>query len=196
MQQEGVIKFKCNWIKTAPLNFELIKELNEWRDKLYDAKLIGETEGIGYGNISIRYKNNFIISGTSTGKLPKLTAEHYTLVTGYDLDKNTLTNAGPILASSESLTHAVIYEHEKDVNAIMHVHHLELWKKLLKMFPATGKDIEYGTPSMARAICKLFEDSNLAEEKIFAMAGHEGGIVSFGNDPDEAGQKLFSMLNM
>jgi len=49
---------------------------------------------------------------------------------------------------------------------------------------------------MARAICKLFEDSNLAEEKIFAMAGHEGGIVSFGNDPDEAGQKLFSMLNM
>jgi ribulose-5-phosphate 4-epimerase/fuculose-1-phosphate aldolase len=196
MQQEGVIKFKCNWIKTAPLNFELIKELNEWRDKLYDAKLIGETEGIGYGNISIRYENSFIISGTSTGKLPKLTAEHYTLVTGYDLDKNTLTNAGPILASSESLTHAVIYEHEKDVNAIMHVHHLELWKKLLKMFPATGKDIEYGTPSMARAICKLFEDSNLAEEKIFAMAGHEGGIVSFGNDPDEAGQKLFSMLNM
>ena len=46
------------------------------------------------------------------------------------------------------------------------------------------------------AICKLLEDSNLAEEKIFAMAGHEGGIVSFGNDLDEAGQKLFLMLNM
>src|SRR5689334_2997141 len=138
MQEEGVIKFKCKWIKTAPLNFELIEELNEWRNKLYGASLIGENkDGVGYGNISIRYKNNFIISGSSTGKLPKLTTKHYTLVTGYDLDNNFLTNAGPILASSESLTHAVIYEHEKYVNAVMHVHHYALWKNLLNMFPAT-----------------------------------------------------------
>src|ERR1044072_2552305 len=114
MQEEGAIKFKYNWIKDAPLDFELIKELNEWRDKLYHANLIGKNkEGIGYGNISVRYQNNFIITGSSTGKLSKLTAEHYTLVTQYDLDKNTLTAVGPVIASSESLTHAVIYAHEK-----------------------------------------------------------------------------------
>src|ERR1700755_1036489 len=101
MQEEGVIKFKCNWIKETPLDFELIKDLNEWCDKLYAAKLIGKNkDGIGYGNISIRYKNNFIITGSSSGKLPKLTAEHYTLVTGYDLDKNSLTAVGPVIASS------------------------------------------------------------------------------------------------
>ena len=196
MQEEGVIKFKCNWIKEAPLDFELIKDLNKWRDKLYAANLIGKNkDGIGYGNISIRYKQiNFIITGSSTGKLPKLTAEHYTVVTEYDLDKNTLTAVGPVIASSESLTHAVIYEHQKDVNAVIHVHHPRLWKKLLEILPSTSKDVEYGTPAMAREILRLFEESNLAEEKIFSMGGHEEGIVSFGKDLNEAGKKIFEML--
>lgn len=196
MQEEGVIKFKCNWIKATSLNFDLIKELNEWRDKLYTAKLIGKNkDGIGYGNISIRYdQNSFIITGSSTGKLPKLTADHYTVVTEYDLDKNTLTAVGPVIASSESLTHAVIYEHQKRVNAVIHVHHLALWKKLLEILPSTAKQIEYGTLAMAREILRLFEESNLAEEKIFAMGGHEEGIVSFGKDLNEAGEKIFAML--
>jgi len=196
MQEEGVIKFKANWIKAAPPDFDDIKELNEWRDKLYDAKLIGKNDdGIGYGNISTRFNaNNFIITGSSTGKLPKLGAEHYTLVTAFDLDKNTVTNVGAVIASSESLTHAVIYESHEKVNAVIHVHHFTLWKKLLQMLPSTGKDIEYGTPAMAKEIQRLFEESNLVEKKIFAMAGHEGGIVSFGKNLTEAGQKLFSML--
>jgi ribulose-5-phosphate 4-epimerase/fuculose-1-phosphate aldolase len=88
----------------------------------------------------------------------------------------------------------VIYEHQKDVNAVIHVHHPALWKKLLEILPATGKHIEYGTPAMAREILRLFEESNLAEEKIFAMGGHEEGIVSFGKDLDEAGEKIFEML--
>ena len=195
MHEEGVIKFKCNWIKEVPLDFELIKGLNEWRDKLYNANLIGKNkDGIGFGNISIRHQNNFIITGSSTGKSSKLTAEHYTLVTQYDLDKNTLTAVGPIIASSESLTHAVIYEHQKNVNAVMHVHHSALWEKLLNILPATNKDVEYGTPAMAREIVRLFEESDLAEEKIFAMGGHEEGVVSFGKDLDEAGEKIFSWL--
>jgi len=195
MQEEGVIKFKCNWIKDVPLDSELIKELNEWRDKLYRANLIGKNkDGIGYGNISMRYHNNFIITGSSTGKLLKLTAEHYTLVTEYDLDKNTLTAVGPVIASSESLTHAVIYAHEKNVNAVIHVHHFELWKKLLQIFPSTNKDVAYGTPAMAREILRLFSASKLAEEKIFAMGGHEAGVVCFGKDIDEAGEKIFALL--
>jgi len=195
MQEEGVIKFKCNWIKDVPPDFELIKELDAWRNKLYNAKLIGKNkDGIGYGNISIRYQNNFIITGSSTGKLSTLTAEHYTVVTQYDLDKNTLTAVGPIIASSESLTHAVIYERQKDVNAVIHVHHFALWKKLLEIHPATGKNIEYGTPAIAKEILRLFEASDLAEKKIFAMGGHKEGVVSFGKDLDEAGEKILALL--
>src|SRR4030095_193273 len=105
MQEEGVIKFNCNWIKADPPDPVLIEQLDEWRDRLYDAQLIGQNEdGIGYGNISLRYKGHFIITGSSTGRLSKLNAAHYTVVTDYDLDENTLTCAGPIIASSESVT--------------------------------------------------------------------------------------------
>ena len=196
MQEEGVIKFNCTWIKEAPLDFALIKELNEWRNKLYNESLIGvNKDGIGYGNISIRYKqNSFIISGSSTGKLKELTNEHYTRVTEYNIDKNSLTTVGPIIASSESLTHAMIYECEKHINAVLHVHHFKLWKKLLNIIPSTDKDVEYGTPAMAGEIVRLFKESNLAEYKIFAMAGHEEGVVSFGKNLNEAGQVLFNKL--
>jgi ribulose-5-phosphate 4-epimerase/fuculose-1-phosphate aldolase len=84
-------------------------------------------DGIGYGNISTRFqKNKFIITGSATGSLTKLTTNHYTLVTDYDINRNTLTTIGPIKASSESLTQAIIYESQKSVKAVMHVHHLEL----------------------------------------------------------------------
>jgi ribulose-5-phosphate 4-epimerase/fuculose-1-phosphate aldolase len=113
MKETGSIKFNCDWIKTAPLPFTVISELNEWRNKLYTLKLLGENaDGIGYGNISMRYKENtFIITGSGTGKLKKLDQSHYTLVTGYSLKENSLNAAGPVLASSESMTHAVIYKH-------------------------------------------------------------------------------------
>lgn len=197
MSETGVIKFNCNWIKENPLDNELIKDLNFWRDKLYKLGFIGMYKNeIGYGNISIRFqKNQFIISGSATGKFQKLTNEHYTKVVEYDLNKNSLTATGPILASSESLTHAVIYECEPSVNAVIHIHNLDLWKKLLNKVPTTKKEIEYGTPAMAREVIRLFKEKNLSEKKIFAMAGHEEGIVAFGKDLDEAGEILFASLN-
>jgi L-ribulose-5-phosphate 4-epimerase len=196
MQEEGVIKFNSTWIKEVPLDFELIKELDEWRNKLYQAHLVGmNKDGIGYGNISIRFKqNSFIITGTSKGKFERLNNFHYTTVTAFDLDKNTLTTVGPIIASSESLTHAMIYENQKNVNAVMHVHDHKLWKQLLLTLPSTNKEVEYGTPEMAKEILRLFKESNLAEEKIFAMGSHEDGVVAFGKDLEEAGEIIFDKL--
>jgi L-ribulose-5-phosphate 4-epimerase len=75
-------------------------------------------------------KNIFVITGSGTGSLKKLSAEHYTRVTAYDLLKNTLTSAGPIKASSESLTHAAVYETLPLINTVLHIHHLALWEKL------------------------------------------------------------------
>src|SRR5579885_2337141 len=112
MNTEGVIKFNCNWIRSAPLDLSLILEINDCRNKLHKQHLIGVTsDGIGFGNISIRYReNSFIISGSGTGAIPYLTNEHYTTVTEYNIEENRLTANGPIIASSESLTHAIIYE--------------------------------------------------------------------------------------
>ena len=194
MNEEGVIKFNCQWTKSVPLDEAWIRDLNAWRDKLYRLGLIGLNEdGIGYGNISIRFrKNQFIISGSGTGKFKKLTEEHYALVTDYDVKKNAISSTGSIIASSESLTHAMIYEHSSDVHAVIHVHHFKTWLKLLHSLPATAENIEYGTPEMANEITRLFSEQKLFQHKIFAMAGHNGGIVSFGKDLAQAAEVLLN----
>ena len=196
MNDEGVIKFNCQWTKSAPINEAWIRDLNVWRDKLYSLGLIGVNEdGIGYGNISIRFrKNQFIISGSGTGKFKKLTEEHYALVTDYDVKKNAICSTGSIIASSESLTHAMIYEHASDVHGVMHVHHFKIWKKLLNTLPATAQNIEYGTPEMANEIARLFNEQKLSQHKIFAMAGHYEGIVCFGKNLPQAGELLLHEL--
>ena len=192
MHDEGVIKFNCNWVPDNPPDAALIKALNEWRNRLYEKKLIGVTpDDIGYGNMSIRYRDNqFIITGSTTGKIEKLSPEHYTIVTEYNINQNSLTTVGPIKASSESLTHAMIYECCKNANAVFHVHHKNLWEKLVSTLPSTHPDVPYGTPQMAKEIQRLFIEENLDQHKIFAMAGHQDGVISFGNTLNEAGEIL------
>jgi L-ribulose-5-phosphate 4-epimerase len=193
--EEG-IKFNCIWIKEPPVEEDVIQELDQWRDRLHGLHLIGVTaEGIGYGNMSKRLGHgSFLVTGSSTGKHEKLTAAHYTRVTGYSVSENKVITQGPIKASSESLTHAMIYECGAGINAVIHVHHFGLWKSLLQLFPATDKNVPYGTPEMAGEIERLFRETDVAHHKIFAMGGHEEGVISFGKDLDEAGTILLSQL--
>lgn len=196
MTEKGYIKFNCHWIKSSPLNEETIYELNQWREKLFKLGLIGAySTGIGYGNLSIRLKNNaFLITGTSTGQFTKLNVEHYTQVISYNFLDNIITCKGPIKASSESLTHASIYESDPDAHAVIHVHSLQLWKKLLNKVPTSATSVEYGTPKMAIEIKRLFIETNLKEKKILAMGGHQEGVISYGQSIDEAGKLLLDSV--
>jgi ribulose-5-phosphate 4-epimerase/fuculose-1-phosphate aldolase len=115
-------------------------------------------------------------------------------VTDYNVGENTIHATGPIIASSESLTHAMIYEYADDIHAVIHVHHMELWKRLLNSRPATAENIEYGTPEMANEIGRLFNEKELSRHRIFAMAGHSGGIVCFGKSLHEAGKLLLDQI--
>ena len=192
MKDEGVIKYHCNWIPGDPPGPGLIAEMNRWRKHLYLLKLIGVTDdGIGYGNISIRSEGNeFIISGSGTGCYPTLDASHYARVTEADFESNSISSVGPLPPSSESLTHAMIYRCDKNVNAVIHVHHLELWEQLLAMLPHTRKEVSYGTVEMALEIQRLFSDEHLGKTRIFAMGGHYTGVVAFGRTLNEAGNLL------
>ncbi|MCK9640284.1 MAG: class II aldolase/adducin family protein [Prolixibacteraceae bacterium] len=189
---EGYIKFHCNWIEKEPLPIGHLLEINRWRDTLYNLGYIGVYDnGIGFGNISLRFNaKTFIITGSATGALETLNENHYVLVNEYDLVRNSLTCTGPIKASSESLSHAVIYECSPETNAVIHIHNFELWEKLINKVPTTGKEISYGTPEMAIEIKSLFEQTNLKAEKIIAMAGHQEGIIAFGKTLDEAAEIL------
>lgn len=189
MLDEGYIKFQANWTPTPPLNIPVIHHLNHWRNKMYEMGWIGAYEnGIGYGNISQRLDSNgqFLISGSATGNLKKLTNAHYAKVLDFDLNKNILSCTGYTIASSESMSHAVVYQECPFVNGVIHIHHLELWKRLLHQVPTTDLKAAYGTPEMAYSIIQLLKTTDLLEQKIFVMEGHKEGIFAFGESLEEA----------
>jgi len=193
---EGYIKFNCNWILSNDIPLDKVAELNMWREIMYDKGWIGlYPDGIGFGNISMRCnEKTFLISGTATGGLPTLTKSHYSLVTNYNLSTNTVTCMGPVKASSESLTHALIYECSAATNAVIHIHNLDLWNRLLHHAPTSSENISYGTAEMANEIKRLFAETALGKEKIIVMGGHREGIISFGRDLEEAGSILIDRL--
>lgn len=197
MTDEGYIRFEAAWTKARPLPWAALEELDDWRDRMYAAGLIGAYPGgIGFGNISRRADaaGRFIITGSATGNFAELSAAHYCLVTHVDTDANRLTCQGPIIASSESMSHAVIYLECPEVNGVIHVHHLALWQHLLHRVPTTDARATYGTPEMAHAITGLLRHSALKKEKILVMEGHREGILAFGNDLREAGEHLLGLL--
>jgi hypothetical protein len=189
---EGYIKFNCIWIPSNDIPLEMVAELNLWRDRMYDEGLIGAyPDGIGFGNISMRWNgNSFLISGTATGGLARLNESHYSMVTDFDLSTNSVTCKGPVKASSESLTHALIYECSPATNAVIHIHNLSMWNGFIHKVPTSNGNIPYGTPGMANEVRRLFAETTVSMEKIIVMGGHPEGIISFGKDLDEAGDIL------
>jgi hypothetical protein len=196
MIDEGVVKFRCEWIERPPLAAWRIAELDDWRTRLYDAGLIGfdATERVGYGNISARdpQSDAIMITGTQTGHLPRLRPEHYTLVTDYDIDANRVTCEGPVQASSEAMTHMALYELGEACNAVVHVHDERAWRALGGRVPGTAEGIAYGTPEMARELQRLYREGGLARVRLAVMTGHHGGLISFGRDLDEAGSLMLA----
>lgn len=195
MKDEGYIKFQYDWIWDELLEKSIIYDLNSWRTKLYKHKLIGAyPDGTGYGNISVRLEENvFIITGSTTGNIKQLTDKHYSKVTDYNILNNSLTCKGKIKASSESLTHAAIYESIPSVNAVVHIHNNTLWKKLINTVPTTSSQVEYGTPEMAFEINRLLKCTSLKDDRILVMANHKDGLITFGNDLDEAVSKVLNL---
>ncbi|OGW72551.1 MAG: hypothetical protein A2Y02_02480 [Omnitrophica bacterium GWA2_52_12] len=196
-RDEGVIKFECRWQEAPPLALADLSELIPVRNELFTRGLIGVyPDGVGYGNLSIRRTPapGFIISGTQTGHLAKIGAEHFTLVSDCDIPANRLECRGPLKASSESLTHAMLYETFPEVCAVIHVHSPALWKKLLNRVPTTSAAVPYGTPQMAWEIKRLAAESSLAKKGILVMAGHEDGVITMGKDLADARQVLRSYL--
>ena len=182
---EGVIKFNCEWQRgPAPAD---CAELIRVRRNLFAARLIGVyPDGTGYGNISLRAASGFIISGSQTGMLAELGPEHFTCVVAYDLTANSLRCEGPIIASSESLTHAAVYAQRPDVGAVIHVHDAVRWRRLSHVVPTTAESAAYGTPEMAFELQRLAAADEVARIGLVVMAGHEDGLIAFGATLDAA----------
>lgn len=198
MVDEGQVKFESDLYESVPPSEWDVEEINIWRDRLHALGYIGAYEdGVGYGNISVRAEHlkQFIITGTGTGSLRLLFPEHFTRVSSYNLEGNRVVCEGRIHASSESMTHAAIYACAPDARAVIHIHSMEHWRRLLNRIPTTNPGAAYGTPEMAREIKRLFDETDFPSVKVMVMGGHEEGILSYGSSLEEAGRRLLETLD-
>ena len=198
--REGIIKFSHTLTEESAPDKNLIQQLEGTRRFLYELKLIGEDNtGLGYGNISIATGKSdgcrqFVISGSQTGGLPELAPWHYTLVKSYDYSRFHVSAAGTTSPSSESLTHAAIYDASDKVQFVIHIHSKKMWDFMLAGgYPAT-KEAEYGTAEMVAEVKRMFAEGIFDNNHIFAMTGHPAGIISFGKDSSEAIKPVLELL--
>lgn len=187
--KDGCIKFRCehanaDWnSKELPLSKELLQRLHEtdsFRTQVFDQSFIGMYEnGIGYGNISFRWNNAFIITASGTGGARELGIDGYTMVDSVDIARNTVHSIGPLPASSETMSHAAVYANSPSACFVLHIHNMPLFNLLKeKNALSTPEDTAYGTVEMARAIAELAQKH--PSEAIIVMRGHEEGVLIYG----------------
>jgi hypothetical protein len=81
LRDDGIIKYHAIHKNSNPPDHVNLDQLDEVRTKLFDLGLVGVySDGIGYGNVSIRNDTGCIISGTSTGAVRALGAGGYCYV--------------------------------------------------------------------------------------------------------------------
>lgn len=209
-QTEGVIQFDLDHRETSldALDYELpfLPSLDGWRSVLKRLGLIGQDldryQGYGFGNLSHRLvlasgtdAAAFVVSGSQTGQRDRLGRDGWALVTSWDMETFHVESQGPVPPSSESLTHALVYDTEPDVHCVVHVHCPELWRAARDLdLLRTSRDVVYGSPEMIQQVRGLF-GLGLSDVGVFAMAGHEDGIVAFGADADDACGRLLTYLS-
>jgi hypothetical protein len=205
--REGVIRFDVRH-SGAPLDErefgETARTLAAWREILAHLRLLGvdpaRYEGLGYGNVSARVgpfggvargRRRFLVTGTQTAGLAHATLREFCLVEAWDVERNQVTSSGLVPPSSESLTHAALYDASPATRVVLHAHAPDLWRQARALgIPVTDAGAANGTPAMAREVARLYRQGTLASTRIAAMGGHEDGVIVLGGSAEEAGGVL------
>lgn len=199
--EDGVIKFELHFERTPLPHYDFFPALEAWRQRLLPLGLIGgenpdRYEGLGFGNISHRIEAGqqaFLISGTQTGHLAAMGAEHYSLVIASNSVANSIYAKGEIKPSSEAMTHAAIYDAVPAANAVIHVHGPEIWSQAASLGLAiTDPAIAYGTTAMAAEFKHLIDSGQVTHNTI-SMGGHQDGVITWGDTLDQAGEILLML---
>ena len=197
-ETEGVIRYRLDYCPGALPPEVPLSRLFHWFLRCREKDLIGRDparyDGFAYGNISLRAKPGFIISGTQTGAKQGLSADDLSWVREVDPAHNRLSATGPAQPSSEAMTHGQVYLTLPAAGAVIHVHSRLIWRQASRLDLAlTAAGAGYGTPAMATEVERLLR-SAAADRGAFAMGGHEDGIVAYAEDMDSAGSLLMDLL--
>lgn len=197
IRDDGVVKYRAVHTEGEIPHDPLLMQLDAYRTELFDLGLVGVySDGIGFGNVSIKHRDGCIISGTSTGGLRILGATGYCFIHSFNLAINEVFTQGPVKASSEAMTHCAIYQANPLIQSVLHIHSHHLWIELMrKGCMSTPADIAYGTPQMALSIASLVNTTALSNGLI-VMSGHEDGIVAFGESISLAFEQIYAVLDV
>jgi len=207
---EGVIKFHPVHRREPlpPRRYgELACRLIAWREILAQTGLVGKDPelygGAHYGNVSGRLgppgmprrRRAFLITGTRTSGRRCVTLDDFCVVESYDPGRNRVECYGEAWPSSESMTHGAIYDLGPHIRFVFHTHSATIWRRARALrLPTTDPQVAYGTPEMAHEVGRLYRATPLPETRIFAMGGHEDGIVAFGRSAEEVGEVMLCYL--
>ena len=210
MSHEGVIQFEAEHEQRElePRRFgELVCELIAWREIMALTGLVGQEpglyEGAVYGNVSARSgprsaargRRSFLISGSQPSGKRCIGLSDFAVVDEYDYRANRVRSHGCVMPSSESMTHAAAYDASPLVRSVLHAHSPVLWRRRRSLgLPETDPSVPYGTPEMALEVGRLYRETVLPERQIFAMGGHEDGIVAIGRNAEDTGGVLLRWL--
>ena len=192
---DGVIKYSIvHQAAETPL-FSGYEKLEALRTRLFTLGLIGEKDGIGYGNLSMRHEGSksFFITATQTGRKQTLSREYYTYISDYDFSTFKVISQGTHEPSSEALSHAMIYAIDDRITTVIHIHSLALWK-FMQVKNNLATTAEYGTAEMVEEIAGLYTTLDPMMNNAFVMKGHEEGIITFGKSVEEAELALYSIM--
>jgi hypothetical protein len=137
VQQEGVIKFEIvhrdQSLDDRRLG-ELACKVIAWREIMALTGLVGQDpsryEGAGYGNVSARLgppvdalgHRSFLITGTQTAGKRAIGLADFAVVERYDFPANRVESQGLVRPSSESMTHAALYDAGPQIRCVLHAH--------------------------------------------------------------------------
>lgn len=196
---EGVIKFRLSFRTAPPPRHPGLAELEGWRRLLHRLGMIGRAPnrygGLAYGNVSLRTgAGRFLVSGTQTGGASLLTDADYCRVESWNLVTHRLRASGPIRPSSEALSHAALYQADRSIGCVIHVHSPELWAAARDgrlAIPVTPAELQYGTSELAVSVAEL---ADARSAPVICMGGHEDGLLAYGEGPEAAATALLRLL--
>lgn len=192
---DGVIKYSIEHQTADTPLFSGYEQLEALRTRLFSLGLIGEKDGIGYGNLSMRDENSksFFITATQTGRKQTLSREYYTYISDYNFSTFKVISKGTHKPSSEALSHAMIYAIDERITTVIHIHSLALWK-FMQEKSDLATTAEYGTAEMVEEIAGLYANLDPMMNNAFVMKGHEEGIITFGQNIEEAEMALYAVM--
>lgn len=194
MTETGGVKFRPERLAGESPTCADLAELNFYRSKLRHLGFIGQdANGIGFGNVSLKPEDQtgFFITISGGALRESIGQADLVFVKNWSFTENTVRFQGPGIPSAETLTHAAIYQADSSAGAILHIHSRSIWDGLIARGHATGDAAEYGTTAMAQGV-REFLNRPERLTNVFAMSGHEEGVLAVGRDLAEAYSNLSS----